>query len=65
MHPDTQELIPLLVNQSAYALIHSEDPRKALKKLRRLQTVIKAANRKNDPDHIVGLLGRIASLLGR
>lgn len=61
MHPDIQELVPLLVNQASYALIKKKNYRKALKKLKRLQVVLQMENRK--PIDIIGITSSIVNLL--
>ena len=64
MHPDMRELIPLLVNRAAHAAFEKDDLRTTLKKLRRLQTVLKVANRKDNPNRVAGFVGRLRTLLG-
>lgn len=65
VHPDVKELVPLLVNQAIMALLKEDNPRRALKKLRRLVTVLEATNRKADAHSVVSIMERISLLLGR
>ena len=64
-HPDVKELVSLLVNQSAFLIIKENNHRKALKKLRRLQTVLEMANRQVDAHSVISIMDRISLLFSK